>query len=385
MLEEFSAIVRDLSQKGLAVIDHPDGRVFFVRGLWPGDSALFQVAPGAPRYSEAKVINIHSFSPDRLPVICPHRGPDPGQCGGCPWMMASYSAQLEFKVKRLIHALNKRKINFTPSLRTIIPSTTIYGYRNRAQFKTDGVSIGYVSEGTSVLAPIEDCVILNDKLRQLLRAMRAQLPRADYRPTGQHQWNYLDIDDEVELNEVKLNQRRPFKQGNTSQNETMKDWVRRKFSILSSHFPIIDLFCGSGNFTEVLSNLGFNNILAVEVQGVALDTLKSKSLPGVRILELDMNSKGAWQTVAKYQPHAKAILIDPPREGLTKRRGFFKYLDNIENIFYISCELDTFARDAQDIISQGWILEELTPLDLFPHTPHVEILAKFTKENLSKK
>jgi len=125
--------------------------------------------------------------------------------------------------------------------------------------------------------------------------------------------------------------------------------------------------------------VGFENILAVEVQGVALQELKDRELPGVRILELDMNSQGSWAKISKLQPHAKAILIDPPREGLEKRRGLFKYLDNLENIFYISCELDTFSRDAEDIIKHGWKLIELTPIDLFPHTPHLEIMAHFKK------
>src|SRR5690606_39220648 len=121
----------------------------------------------------------------------------------------------------------------------------------------------------------------------------------------------------------------------------MRQWVREKFSILPLHYPVIDLFCGSGNFTEVLSEMGFTNILAVEVQGVALEQLRKKNLPGVRILELDVNQKGSWAQIARYQPHAKAILVDPPREGMEKRRGLHKYLDNLEWLFYISCELDT--------------------------------------------
>jgi 23S rRNA (uracil1939-C5)-methyltransferase len=113
---------------------------------------------------------------------------------------------------------------------------------------------------------------------------------------------------------------------------------------------------------------------------VALETLRNTCLPGVRILPLDMSQKGVWATIARYQPHAKAILLDPPREGLEKRRGLFKYLDNLEVIFYISCELDSFSRDTADLIKHGWQLRELTPIDLFPHTPHVEVLSVFTRQ-----
>jgi 23S rRNA (uracil1939-C5)-methyltransferase len=379
MILQFNSLVRDLSHKGLGVIDCPDGRVFFVRGVWPGDEGEFEVTQDAPKYSEARLVKLTNHSLDRVSVQCPHRGPNPGQCGGCPWMMASYESQLKFKVKRLLHSLEKRRVVFNHALRPTISSKEIFGYRNRAQFKTDGENIGYVSEGTNILAPIEDCLVLNQPVRKLFHQLKAILPNESFRPTGKHHWNYLDVDDETTMDNLLINKRRPFKQGNTSQNIHMQTWVRDKFSALDLHKPIIDLFCGSGNFTQILSEVGFENTLAVEVQGVALQDLKDRELPGVRILELDMNSQGSWAKISKLQPHAKAILIDPPREGLEKRRGLFKYLDNLENIFYISCELDTFSRDAEDIIKHGWELIELTPIDLFPHTPHLEIMAHFKK------
>ncbi len=375
----FVATVRDLSHKGLGVIDHPDGRTFFVRGTWPGDEAEFEVADDARKYDEAKLVRLILASPSRVEILCSFRGFSPGQCGGCPWMMADYRSQLKFKKKRLLHALEKRNVIPEVPIPDVIPSPKVFGYRNRVQLKTDGDSMGYVSEGSSVFAPVDDCLVMNAKLRGLFHEVRGELPRGDWRPTGGHKWSFLDLDDESTLEDITLNKRRPFRQGNTEQNEVMRSWVREKFSNLPSHHPVIDLFCGSGNFTQVLSHLGFTNILAVEVQGAALETLRLTSLPGVRILPLDMTNKGVWATIARFQPHAKAILLDPPREGLEKRRGLFKYLDNLEVIYYISCELDSFSRDTADLIKHGWKLQELTPIDLFPHTPHVEVLSVFTR------
>jgi 23S rRNA (uracil1939-C5)-methyltransferase len=374
----FTALVRDLSHKGLGVVDHPDGRRFFVRGTWPGDEGVFEISQDADNYSEAKLKTLVSSSKDRVEIPCSHRGSEPGKCGGCPWMIASYDSQLEFKVKRLVHALGKRKVS-VENLKPILPSPQALGYRNRVQLKTDGEKLGYVSEGTSTIAPVDDCLIMNERVRNLFHQLKNSLPREEFRPSGNHHWCFIDLDDELKLEEVVVNKRRPFRQGNSFQNERMKEWVREKFDSLPRHYPIIDLFCGSGNFTEILSLMGFQNILAVEVQGSALKSLEEKKLPGVRILPLDMNSKGSWAQVAKHQPHAKAILIDPPREGIEKRRGLFKYLDNLERIFYVSCELDTYARDTADLIKNKWELIELTPLDLFPHTPHVEILSTFQK------
>lgn len=373
----FSARVRDLSHKGLGVVDHPDGRVFFVRGVWPGDEGEFEISDDAEKYDEAKLISLTTTSPDRVPILCSHRGTAPGKCGGCPWMIADYSSQQRFKVKRLLHALEKRRVVLAPNvMKTIIPSPKTTGYRNRAQVKTDGERLGYVSEGTNVLAPVDDCVILNEKLRKLFHDLKGTLPREDFRPGENHSWCFVDLDDELSLKEVRKNKRRPFRQGNTEQNERMREWIREKFQPLPRHWPVIDLFCGSGNFTEVLSEMGFTNILAVEVQGVALEQLKQRALPGVRILELDILEKGSWAKIARLQPHAKAMLVDPPREGIPKRRNLHKALDNLERLFYISCELDTYSRDTADLIDKGWELVEITPLDLFPHTPHIEMLSE---------
>lgn len=374
---EFEATVRDLSHKGLGVVDHPDGRVFFVRGVWPGDRGSFLVPEGAASYAEATLLTLLAPSAERVDVPCPHRGSTPGKCGGCPWMIANYSSQIHYKLKRLTHNLEKRGLSLRGmNLRPVLTSEEITGYRNRVQLKTDGLAIGYVSEGSSVLAPVEECLILNPRLRELFQELRATLPRDDFRPSEGFHWNFIDLDDEMTLEDLRLNRRRPFRQGNSQQNDVMKSWLRRKLEAIPRHHPVIDLFCGSGNFTEVFSEMGFENILAVEVQGVALKELERRALPGVRILALDVDERGAWARMARLQPHARLLLTDPPREGMRKRRGLFKYLDNLENILYVSCEPDTFSRDARDI-SRCFGFVDLTPLDLFPHTPHLEILAHF--------
>lgn len=377
----FHSIVRDLSHKGLGVIDHPDGRTFFVRGTWPGDEGEFEIAPEARKYDEAKLLRLTKPSVNRLEIKCVHRGFSPGKCGGCPWMMATYESQLHFKVKRMIHALDKRGVKLMGDvLKPIVPSPKIFGYRNRVQLKTNGESLGYVSEGSSVYAPVDDCLIMNEKLHELFHELKSSLPKEEFRPTGNHKWSFIDLDDESVTSDIVINRRRPFRQGNTEQNDRMRLWVKEKFDLLPRHYPVIDLFCGSGNFSEVLSEMGFTNILAVEVQGTAIEALKNKNLPGVRILSLDVNQKGSWALIAKLQPHAKAILIDPPREGIDKRRGLYKYLDNLESIFYISCELDTFSRDLSDILKNSWEVNEIQPLDLFPHTPHIEIACALSRK-----
>jgi 23S rRNA (uracil1939-C5)-methyltransferase len=141
----------------------------------------------------------------------------------------------------------------------------------------------------------------------------------------------------------------------------------------------VEAFCGSGNFTESLSRAGFSNILAAEVRGSAIEELTAKKLPGVRILEIDMNENRVWKQLAREQVNAKVLLVDPPREGIEKRRGMFTDLPKLEVLLYISCEPATWARDVKDFQQNGWKVQHLTPIDLFPHTPHVELLSVLTR------
>lgn len=374
----FEASVRALSHKGHGVVDSPTGSVFFAKGTWPGDVGVFKVSAQAKNYDYAELVELKVQAPERIPVLCPHRGDTDKTCGGCPWMMVSYEAQVKAKEQRVSFLLAKNQIE-VGERRPLIASPKVLSYRNRAQFKTDGIRIGYVSEGTNNLAPIEDCLILNEPMRALLRDMRAKLPSKEWAPTEKFPWSYLDVDDQQVITDVIPNRRRPFRQGNSEQNDNMKAWIVDALRDYRRDYPVMEAFCGSGNFTEALSSAGFTNILAAEVRGSAIEELTAKNLPGVRIMEIDMTEKGVWQQLAKRQPHAKILLVDPPREGIEKRRGLYKYLDNLEVIVYVSCEPTTWARDVKDFCQNGWKVKSVTPLDMFPHTPHVELLSVLTR------
>ena len=75
---------------------------------------------------------------------------------------------------------------------------------------------------------------------------------------------------------------------------------------------------------------------------------------------------------------ADAVILDPPRKGcepevlaaLSDNRG--------RRVLYLSCNPATLARDAKSLTAAGYLLERVTPFDMFPHTGHVETLAEFS-------
>src|SRR5690606_10440310 len=110
MSEQFQSTVKGLSFKGLGVVEHPNGQIFFVQGAWPGDVAVFEIESIEKSYGYAKILELIKPSNDRRQAPCFFQGFELGKCGGCPWMIANYSSQLQHKDKILNHLLERASI-----------------------------------------------------------------------------------------------------------------------------------------------------------------------------------------------------------------------------------------------------------------------------------
>ncbi|MCC6138543.1 MAG: class I SAM-dependent RNA methyltransferase [Bdellovibrionaceae bacterium] len=373
----FSGTIKDLSSEGLGVVSHPDGMTFFVPGAWPGDAGEFTITQKEKRYGFAKWNKQTEFSQARVESPCAHLGFEDGKCGGCPWIFVNYEAQLEYKDKLLAVLFKKQQIEITPE--KIYPSEKQLGFRNRAQFKTDGKQVGYISPKSRTLAPVKDCVVLSEPARDILKYLNAQLPKKAWAPEGRFQWNYIDVDEDMKPEDIRLNARRPFRQANRGANTFMRDWVQKQIQNFSTEDKVLELFCGSGNFTEVLSE-HFDWVTAVELPGEATHALKKKNLSGVRIVEQDINAKILWPELVKNAEDTKLLFLDPPREGFPDLALLVSKLPALERIVYVSCDPQSFAMNTKPLLTAGWTLKQVQPVDQFPHTPHVELMSVLERQ-----
>ncbi|GAB1268013.1 23S rRNA (uracil(1939)-C(5))-methyltransferase RlmD [Aurantivibrio infirmus] len=379
--EIFTATVRDLASDGRGILSHPSGLTIFAAGVWPGETGNFRFTGLRKKIGSAELVQLSDASPFRTSAPCPHHGNFEGDCGGCPWQFIDYKQQLAAKQRRI-----EKVLSFVPkeTIQEIIPAPDQLQYRNRAQFKTNGEEIGFLSAQSHALAPINDCIILSEKNRKTLRDLRSTLPNRRWNPGKNQKWTTIDIDESVDQDGVAVNSRLPFRQSNDKQNEKMREWLKNKLKQWPSSGTALELFCGSGNFTDVIAAENFDQVIAVDAVGEATQELTDKHLANVKVVNANLYIEGAFPKIYSADKTSRnditTLILDPPREGLKNTEGLFRKKHRIENIFYISCDLATFARDLKYFHEQGFKAREIQAIDISPHTPHVELLAHLSRK-----
>jgi 23S rRNA (uracil1939-C5)-methyltransferase len=142
---------------------------------------------------------------------------------------------------------------------------------------------------------------------------------------------------------------------------------------------LLDLYCGTGAIGLLLARK-VQRIVGVELVSSAIigarDNAAINGLSNVEFIEGDVTAylKALVETQDKYQ----IIVIDPPRAGLHPKalKRIIEYRPS--KLLYISCNPATFARDAKDLVSAGYQLPRVIPVDMFPHTMHIELVGLMT-------
>ncbi len=148
-------------------------------------------------------------------------------------------------------------------------------------------------------------------------------------------------------------------------------------SALGKARKVADLFCGAGALALRLA--AGRQVYAADADAAAIQALK-RAGGGVSAEARDLFQR---PLAAAELERFDAVLFDPPRAGaLAQVREIAK--SRIANVVAVSCNAETFARDARILIDGGLRLERVTPVDQFRYSPHVEIVAAFRRPKQPK-
>ena len=141
---------------------------------------------------------------------------------------------------------------------------------------------------------------------------------------------------------------------------------------------IADLFCGVGPFALRLAERA--RISAFDSDEGAVTALQkaASATAGLKPVKAEARDLFRRPLMPPELREVDAVVFDPPRQG-AQAQALQLAASKVPVVVAVSCNAATFARDARILVDGGYRLEGVTPVDQFKYTPHVELVARFSR------
>ena len=458
ILENIS--VTDYAAEGKAIA-RMDGKVIFISGAVPGDTADIMLTKNKKDWAEARALRITTPAPDRVVPFCKHFG----ICGGCKWQMLPYEKQLQYKQQEAEQNLKRIGKVDLPEVMPIIGCGNSTHYRNKLEFTfsnkrfltSDEIGSENVVAQQDALGfhvprifdkviDIFECFLMDDvnnQIRNTIRDFAKQQGFAFYDikehtgwlrniiirycSTGElmvniclnHEdeasrillldhvlqsipsvttllytinpkWNdsIYDLTPQVYSGKGYVTEKlegfefiispKSFFQTNTKQAEKLYS-VTRYFAGLTGNEIVYDLYCGTGSIGIFVSKLA-KKVIGVEVIEDAIeDAKKNAALNNIEHTHFFAGDVIKICNDHFFDTHGRpdVIITDPPRVGMHEKLVIKLLEIAAPKIVYVSCNTATQARDI-NLLSEKYKVEKVQPVDMFPHTHHIECVVLLT-------
>ena len=352
-----------------------DGLVVFIPGVLPGETILYRPGPVRKGFARGVLVEVLSPSVERREPPCPLYN----RCGGCDFMHLTDEAQPRAKailVQEAFRRLGKKEI--------VLPQVVLgprWAYRARLQLHKDrpGAAAGFKARGSDQTIEVKACPVAAPGFATLLASGGPDLKVG--------RTNVFSVGDEA------------FLEGRDSR-VTLVVAGKRLASSLDGFFQsnlallpalisavlealparghrVLDLYGGSGLFGAFLADR-YETVVEVDQNSAAL-ALARENLVGP-LHEFHQSTLEAWVSrLPKNSPPLDAIVVDPPRTGLSPEVTAYLGTGPAPVLAYVSCNPDTLARDTRMLEAAGWTMTSLLLFDFYPQTTHVEAVARFVR------
>ncbi len=373
---------------GGAGVGRIDGKAVFVPGGLTGDVVRTRLVEDRGRFERHQLVEVLTPSSIRVEAPCPHAD----VCGGCSWQSASYPAQLEWKKETV-----ESQLRHLGGIEIAVEAPEIVGpplgYRNRMDFRNAGGRPALYRAGSHELVGLSECLLLEPELQETFGAIddlggirRIVLRLGLEGPLAIHSgappkhaaaWPFplarrekAVIWEAVEGVRFRISGT-SFFQVNTDGASVLVRLVREALG-LESGDVLLDGYAGGGLFAATVGR-DARSVVAVESDPTSVKDLRHNITDGLKVLAVTMEeamSRGVVCDVA---------VVDPPRTGLGRAVVDGLAKSGARAVAYVSCDPASFARDAGHLVSEGFRLEWVQPVDMFPQTPHIEVVGRFAR------
>jgi 23S rRNA (uracil1939-C5)-methyltransferase len=397
------------------------GRKFLVRYAAPKELVEVDVLRETRIYTEAVVKRVKIEGEGRRQAPCKYYM----RCGGCQLQHIEYDRQLEAKANILLDAFERvGKIKLS-SVSGILPSKEEFGYRTRVQFKVRDGKLGFFAWKSKDLVPVKECLLAHPRINQLIPSLKKIVKAVE----GLQEIHvlYSPYEDEYFLNLVGTSALEGQKLKDIKERLLPKEVVNVGSYVLSDgklvktssvgrewtyfrsgkfllrvssgsffqinhtlyeDFPklvaegermkrVLELHCGVGLFSfwlsekcDVLSGASAN-------QSEVKDAIYNAKIN--QISKVSFAHQKAVETLKSNMGEVIDLLVlDPPKEGISKFDRTFISQNKPARIIYKSSEPTTLARDLNTLTSLGYAIESVYLVDELPQTFHISAVAKLT-------
>lgn len=410
---------------GGRMIARYEGQIVLVLGAIPGERVTARIERVEKRLAFASVATVLEASPDR-------REPtgEPG-CGGCLYAHIDYARQVSLKSGIIADAFIRIGRIPLPSPVAVAPSPE-RGYRMRARLHVAGGRAGFLREGTHQLCEAGPTGQLHPASMDAIEAALAALgPAAAGVASVEISENvaaterafHLELGAGETISETLLasavaaasltgcsarsaggafamagdptvtDPLPALTNGRAASGELRRhaasffqanrfllvDLVGTVMDGVPSDGEVLDLYAGVGLFAVSLAASGRDRLFAVEGDRESGADLLRNAAPFAGRLQAVV---GRVEDQIRRRTGAGAVIVDPPRTGMSRDALDAIVRLGARRLIYASCDPPTMARDARRLLDQGYRLVSLKGFDLFPNTPHVETVGIFERLKL---
>lgn len=169
-----------------------------------------------------------------------------------------------------------------------------------------------------------------------------------------------------------------FFQTNSEGAEVLYNIVK-KFANEQPNKIIFDLYCGTGTIAQILSE-NAEKVYGIELIEEAICSAKENAKLN-NIKNCEFIAGDVYKTVEKINTKPDLIILDPPREGINPK-AISKIINfDAKRLIYVSCKASSLAKDLKEFINNGYKIEKIELVDMFPRTYHIETVCLLSKIN----
>ena len=375
-------------------ISHINNKIVFISNALEDEVVDATTIYSNKRFDEAKVNEIIEVSRMRIKPICPYFD----ICGGCNLLHMNYDDQLKFKynkVKDIIFKYLKENIK----VNDVIYSNQ-FNYRNKASFEVKE-KLCYKMRKSTNIVDINYCYLLDKNINDIVHVLNnlnlkninnitirtgeedimviiSGNPTQEIIDALKEKARSIYVNDKLVYGRSNIVSKignyeffvsdKSFFQVNKYNVKNLYDKVL-EYAELTGNENILDLYCGTGTIGIYLSKYA-KSVIGIEVNEQAIfDANVNKNKNNIENISFICDTTSNINNIVNND--FDVIIVDPPRSGLDKNTINFLINSKAKRVVYVSCDIMTLVRDL-NILKQDYDIREITPVDIFPNTYHVE-------------